>query len=276
MGDWEQLLKELAESDIRHGGFFREALLEINSLRQRVKELEEGYVVSEIQYFSDVDTATEIGSLRNKLAAMTEERDVLKLREALNAEPEKMRAEIERLHRQVEQLLTTNSGELAASQHYAQQLREALEFMELLVEIYDGKALDIQRIKEKRNTALSLSHDTTALDQLKAGYELQIKTLRDALGENMRLVRLADDHKYDPRLVLTQIFTHSSEALSLPHDTSALDEMRKDAERMKSALEVIKGIVCGEALPNWDHTPRTYATRGKIADICDSAMKGTE
>ena len=40
MGDWEQILRDLSESDYRHGGFFKEALAEIALLRSNVKSLQ--------------------------------------------------------------------------------------------------------------------------------------------------------------------------------------------------------------------------------------------
>ena len=36
MGDWEQILRELTEIDMRHGGFIQSALDEIESLRQQL------------------------------------------------------------------------------------------------------------------------------------------------------------------------------------------------------------------------------------------------
>jgi hypothetical protein len=39
MGDWEELFKEWAETDISHGGFFRQALIEIETLRALLREM---------------------------------------------------------------------------------------------------------------------------------------------------------------------------------------------------------------------------------------------
>jgi hypothetical protein len=90
--------------------------------------------------------------------------------------------------------------------------------------------------------------------------------LRDALGAMLTHMGMDEDEWNKPT------FDQARKALSLHHDTTALDALVKDAERRKLALMAIKGLVCGEASPNWDHTPRTYATRGVIADICDAAI----
>ena len=41
MGDWEQILRELTEIDMRHGGFIQSALDEIESLRQQLASAQE-------------------------------------------------------------------------------------------------------------------------------------------------------------------------------------------------------------------------------------------
>ncbi len=94
-------------------------------------------------------------------------------------------------------------NQLATSQHYAQQLREALEW-------YSDIGLGFEN-RYRAREALSLPHDTSALNQLKAGYELQIKTLREALEEIA-----AFSGRMSPNRILAK------EALdSLSHDTTS-------------------------------------------------------
>jgi len=99
---------------------------------------------------------------------------------------------------------------------------------------------------EELRKALSLPHYTTAIDQLKAGYELQIKTLREALEaaeelNNVGLFNAAEGQ-------ITRVNDLRKAALSLPHDTSALqhasheerlrlDALVKDAERYRWLLD---------------------------------------
>jgi hypothetical protein len=55
---------------------------------------------------------------------------------------------------------------------------------------------------------------------------------------------------------------------------AAGDGMRLHLEndRLRAALRRVKERVCGEALPNWENTPRTGDSRGLIADVCDIAL----
>jgi len=54
------------------------------------------------------------------------------------------------------------------------------------------------------------------------------------------------------------------------------DRFSDPAKQLESDLAVavellrrIKARVCGDALPNWENTPRTTHSRGIIADICE-------
>jgi len=53
---------------------------------------------------------------------------------------------------------------------------------------------------------------------------------------------------------------------------SRVRELERDAATCRDALRQIKTLVVGDAFPNWHLGEHTYASRGRIADICDAAI----
>lgn len=54
-------------------------------------------------------------------------------------------------------------------------------------------------------------------------------------------------------------------------DAQKVCDLTDEVKRLRQALATIKGLVCGEKIPNWADQHATTLTRGKIADICDLA-----
>jgi hypothetical protein len=116
--------------------------MELQTLRARVKELEKKSALP-MKYKRMEHNA----ELQRQLAACEKERD--------------------RLLKNAYQVETLKFG-LAASQHYAQQLREAL--IEARAAIYGAREVignigNIQHAIELSDRTLSLPHDTSALDE---------------------------------------------------------------------------------------------------------------
>ena len=51
-----------------------------------------------------------------------------------------------------------------------------------------------------------------------------------------------------------------------------VQELEQQRDELVDAVTRIKQRVCGEASPNWEHGPMTFASRGYLADLCDSAL----
>ena len=69
-----------------------------------------------------------------------------------------------------------------------------------------------------------------------------------------------------------------SECDSLADDWNCLNDRllirdRRIAE-LEAALNRVKTHCAGDAMPRWDCTPRTTASRGYIMDVCDAALSG--
>jgi hypothetical protein len=126
------------------------------------------------------------------------------------------------------------SDQLAASQAREQQLREALESVK--AQQIDGymfpAVVDMSAWHTKVINALSIPYDTSALDQLKVGYELQIKTLREALD-------LLYDHcrLYHPAVEENNVGEAVRKALSIP---SAHPQPKPVAWMFKGGMPIIQ------------------------------------
>ncbi len=168
MSDIIERLESLYDMASDHSDcIWKEAADEIDSLRQRVKELEHELWTSEI------------GKMKEQLSAMTKERDdwkyerdmmwdagtaeefeYIELRKKLTA-CERERDHLKFLYDELEKISNGFYDKLCVSQHYAQQLREALEEISD-IDPDDGTAW----FHEKADAALSLPHDTSALDAM--------------------------------------------------------------------------------------------------------------
>lgn len=106
----------------------------------------------------------------------------------------------------------------------------------------------IERFKRERDAALA------TIEGLRAENAL-LKPWRDFFERLMEMLQATEPHtkKRHPEI----------EAL--------LDKVT-EAKRLRTALERIKGFVCGDAHPNWTGDDRTTAIRGHIADLCDAAL----
>lgn len=138
--------------------------------------------------------------------------------------------------------------QLAASQSREQKLRAAINSMA-------GETTSHYDRLEIARKALSLPQDTSALDQIKAGYEAQIQQLRDALAA---MVSYAREEGKGLRI--------ADEALALPQDTSALESLIEKAGEVMRARCV---AACGEL-----ETPsrkQTDVARSWITGTLDSA-----
>ena len=51
--------------------------------------------------------------------------------------------------------------------------------------------------------------------------------------------------------------------------------MVAENKRLRTTIQHIKHLVCGDARPRWDVSVETTTTRGQIADICDAALGST-
>ncbi len=120
-----------------------DAATEITTLRAKVKELTQDVLVRNNLMSQDHKLVV---SLREQLAAMTQERDHYKEMDALHI-----------------QSLGLKSEQLAASQAREQQLREALEFVRY--NTGDNSYANMRATK-----ALALPSDTTALDRRNKRY----------------------------------------------------------------------------------------------------------
>ncbi len=160
--------------------------------------------------------------LEEQLAACEKERDELLVE--LSTPDEHVIAQIKYLH-----------GQIAASQHYAQQLRDALVNIEEFWNRDRNESAMEGACWHAVNTAheaLSIPNNTSALDQLKAGYELRIKTLREMVA------RWMCDEGWD------QCDMDEVDRLDATQDTSTLDALVNDAERMKKLLTLDSPTVC--------------------------------
>lgn len=53
-------------------------------------------------------------------------------------------------------------------------------------------------------------------------------------------------------------------------------ECAAEINRLRTALQAVKDLVCGERFPRWAEDGWTVtATRGQIADLCDVALDPT-
>lgn len=124
-------------------------------------------------------------------------------------------------------------AQLAASQLREQQLREAATMAE---EMIATNAHERRHVRWKLQDALALPADTSALDQIKADYEMQIQQLREAMQQEINYHFMQAGPKDLPNI---------KKALALPQDTSALDKLKAGYEaqiqQLRDALKEIKG-----------------------------------
>ncbi len=167
----------------------KEAAEEIETLRGRVAELESAKQICPV-CASKIDEAAGIDlvELKQQLAAVENDYAICKhsleqlkhdliRKNAQLAACERERADWEFVGKSMSERFSETSNKLAASQHYAQQLRDAL-----LNERSAQRRMDHFKMTAD---ALAIPNDTSAIDRLKAGYELKIETLREMVARWM-------------------------------------------------------------------------------------------
>lgn len=56
-------------------------------------------------------------------------------------------------------------------------------------------------------------------------------------------------------------------------DARGLGRAADEIDTLRKALADVKDLVCGDKVPNWVDDFVTCQTRGKIADLCDTALQ---
>ncbi len=205
--------------------------------------------------------AHDAGILRVHIASMTKEREsfYMDYRMKCDFETKELHKKLAACEKERDMWKETSIydarriDELSA---YAQQLRDTILWL-----IDSATGSELQKCQE----ALALRNDTSALDQLRAGYELQIKQLRDAL-RGLLSCQISSDHG---DVDAEQLMKTAWSVITANQDTSALDALVKDAEvgateNIQDSKDLLIRALKGEII---DLKSRLSSTELELGDL---------